>query len=70
MNISELLLGFAWAPHSAVLTSANIRGVPRIERGGVHVAIGGMICRLGSVVIRSTFGVRMRALYQGGVRAL
>ena len=42
------------------------RGIPRIERGGVRVAIGGMIRRLGSVVIHSTFGVRMRALYQGG----
>ena len=28
----------------------------------MHVAIGGAIRRLGSVVIRSTFGVRMRVL--------
>ena len=46
------------------------RGVPRIEIGGVRIAIGGVIHKLGSVVIRSMFGVRMHALYQGGVRAL
>ena len=37
------------------------RGVPRIERGGVRIAIGGAVRILGSVVIRSTFGVRMHA---------
>ena len=39
-----------------------VRGIPRIEKGGVRVAIGGVIRRLGSVVIRSMFDVRMRAL--------
>ena len=43
---------------------------PRIERGGVSVAIGSAVRRLDSVVIRSTFGVCMRALDLGGVRAL
>ena len=44
------------------MTSVN-RGIPRIEKGGVRVAISGAVCILGSVVIRSTFGVRMHTLY-------
>ena len=53
-----------------ILHSYSHRGVPRIERGGVRVAIGGAVHRLGSVVIHSTFGVHMCMLYLGGVRAL
>ena len=33
----------------------------------MHVAIGSVVRRLGSVVIRSTFGVLMHVLYLGGV---
>ena len=49
---------------------ADNRGVPRIERGGVHVAISGGTQTKYSVVIHSTLGVRMCALYLGGVHTL
>ena len=46
----------------------SLRGVPRIERGGVHVTIGMQTRYTGSVVIRWTFGwtfgVRMRARHE------
>ena len=44
------------------------RCVPGLREGGGGVAIGGAVRRLGSVVIRSTFGVCMCALYLGGVQ--
>ena len=39
-----------------------------IERGRVRIVISGTVRRLGSVVVCSTFGVRICALYLGGVR--